>query len=80
LNSIKKIIDKEMKPALLWLIESLDEAAEDLDVDESDIPLLPLTDECMTAVNDIDFQEAMQILGIHRPSGSQVLCFIIHFI
>lgn len=61
-----------MKSALLWLIESLDEAADDLDVDETDIPLLPLTDECMTAVNDDDFQEAMKILGIHKPSGIQV--------
>lgn len=61
-----------MKTALLWLVESLDEAADDLDVDESDIPLLPLTDECMTAVNDIDFQEAMEILGIHKPSSIQV--------
>lgn len=71
LNAIKKVIDKHMKTALLWLIESLDEAANDLDVDESDIPLLPLTDECMTAVNDIDFQEMMQVLGIHKPSSIQ---------
>jgi len=72
LNATKKVIDKDMKTALLWLVESLDEAADDLDVDESDIPLLPLTDECMTAVNDIDFQEMMQILGIHKPSSIQV--------
>lgn len=65
-----------MKGALLWLIESLDEAAIDLDVDESDIPLLPLTDECMTAVNDIDFQKAMQILGLHKPSSIQVIHII----
>lgn len=71
-NAIKKVIDRDMKPALLWLIESLNEATEDLDVDESDIPLLPLTDECMTAVNDVDFQEAMKILGIHEPSSIQV--------
>lgn len=61
-----------MKPALLWLIESLDEAADDLDVDETDIPLLPLNDECMAAVNNDDFQETMKILGIHKPSGIQV--------
>ncbi|XP_050066512.1 protein timeless homolog isoform X2 [Aphis gossypii] len=71
LNSIKKIINKDMKTALLWLIESLDEAVDDLDVDESDIPLLPLSDECMTAVNDVDFQDMMQILGLHRPSSIQ---------
>lgn len=75
LNAIKKIIDKNMKPALLWLIESLDDATDDLDVDESDIPLLPLTDECMTAVNDDDFQETMKILGMHKPSGIQVTLF-----
>lgn len=73
LNAIKKVLDKDMKPALLWLIDSLDEAAEDLDVDESDIPLLPLTDECMTAVSDKDFQEMMHILGIHKPSSIQVI-------
>lgn len=61
-----------MKLALLWLVESLNDAADDLDVDESDIPLLPLTDDCMVAVNDIDFQEAMQALGIHKPSTIQV--------
>ncbi|XP_015364645.1 PREDICTED: protein timeless homolog [Diuraphis noxia] len=71
LNTIKKVIDKDMKTALLWLIESLEDAADDLDVDESDIPLLPLTDECMTAVNDVDFQEMMKILGIHKPSSIQ---------
>lgn len=76
LNAIKKVIDKNMKPALLWLVESLDEAADDLDVDESDIPLLPLTDECMTAINDTDFQEAMKILGIHKPSTIQVTCIL----
>lgn len=65
-----------MKHALLWLIESLDEAATDLDVDESDIPLLPLTDECMTAVNNVDFQEVMQVLGIHKPSSIQVIYFM----
>lgn len=73
LNAIKKVIAKDMKPALFWLIESLNDAAEDLDVDESDIPLLPLTDECMAAVNDKDFQDAMQILGIHKPSSIQVI-------
>lgn len=73
LNAIQKVIDKDMKPALLWLIESLDEAANDLDVDETDVPLLPLTDECMAAVNDDDFQEAMIKLGIHKPSGIQVM-------
>lgn len=72
-NAIKKVIDRDMKPALLWLVESLNEAADDLDVDESDIPLLPLTDDCMTAVNDNDFQEAMKILGIHKPSSIQVI-------
>lgn len=61
-----------MKTALLWLIESLDEAADDLDVDESDIPLLPLSDECMKAVNDVDFQDMMQTLGLHSPSSIQV--------
>lgn len=73
LNAISKVIDKDMKEALLWLVESLDEAAIDLDVDEIDIPLLPLTDECMTAINDIDFQEAMQIIGLHKPSSIQVI-------
>jgi len=62
-----------MNTALLWLVESLEEAADDLDVDESDIPLLPLTDECMMAVNDGDFQEAMKLLGIHKPSNIQVI-------
>lgn len=73
LNAISKVIDKDMKEALLWVVESLDEAAIDLDVDEIDIPLLPLTDECMTAINDIDFQEAMQIIGLHKPSSIQVI-------
>lgn len=69
-----------MKPALLWLIESLDEAAEDLDVDESDIPLLPITDECMTAVNDTDFQDAMIIVGLKKPSSIQVINLNILFL
>lgn len=72
LNAIKKVMDKNMKPALLWLVESLDEAADDLDVDESDVPLLPLTDECITAMSDTDFQEAMKMIGIHQPSNIQV--------
>lgn len=70
-----------MKSALLWLVESLDEAADDLGVDESDITLLPLTDECMMALNDIDFQEAMKIIGLHEPKGIQVtFIFIIYAI
>jgi len=80
LNAIKKVIDKNMKPALLWLVESLNEAVDDLDVVETDIPLLPLTDECMTAVNDIDFQEAMIILGIHKPSSIQVTRILCTFL
>lgn len=65
-----------MKSALLWLVESLNDAADDLDVDESDIPLLPLTDDCMVAVNDSDFQNAMEVLGIHKPATIQVIYLI----
>ncbi|XP_050538805.1 protein timeless homolog [Daktulosphaira vitifoliae] len=71
INALKKVVDNGMESALQWLIESLDEAAEDLGVDESDVPLLPLTNECMTAINDLTFQNAMVAIGIHKPSGIQ---------
>lgn len=61
-----------MKEALDWIESSLNEVLEDLGDDESDVPVLPLADYSVTAMDDPNFQKFLKSIGIKPPSGSQV--------
>lgn len=65
-----------MSDALEWLRESFTDAAEDIDVDpetdESGIPLVPILDCSVTAMEDGRFQNVLLAFGVVKPADEQV--------
>ncbi|XP_067015492.2 protein timeless homolog [Anabrus simplex] len=72
---LKEIIAAGMTEALEWIGESLEETAEDQehnpdDIDEG-VPLLPLSEAAILAMDTPSFQNMLQSLGINSPADEQ---------
>ena len=65
-----------MTEALRWVSSSLEEVADDREADdeEDSIPLVPLSEEATTAMENTQFLKLLTALGLYPPSGEQV-CF-----
>jgi len=63
-----------MTEALCWVSSSLEEVADDreADGDEETIPLVPISEEAMTAMENPQFLKLLTALGIVAPSDEQV--------
>ncbi len=61
-----------MKESVQWIISSLEEVIEDMDEDESDVPILPLADFSIKAMDNSVFQSLLTVIGIKPPSDIQV--------
>ena len=61
-----------MKNAVEWILSSLEEALEDIGDEESDIPILPLADFSVKAMDNDMFQRLLQAIGIKQPVNFQV--------
>lgn len=61
--------------AVRWVSSSLEEAADDREADDEDsIPLVPLSEEATTAMENTQFLKLLTALGLCPPSDEQV-CF-----
>ncbi|KAJ3665894.1 hypothetical protein Zmor_001358 [Zophobas morio] len=69
------LIGKGLEEAVEWLKESLADAIEDFEDDDSceGIPLVPIMDYAVNAMENADFQETLKALGIVEPFDEQVL-------
>lgn len=67
-----------MTDALRWLRDSLVDAIEDLEDDESagNIPLVPIMDYAFDAMENPYFQETLKGIGIDKPVDEQVFILI----
>jgi hypothetical protein len=65
-----------MTDALRWVSSSLQEVADDREADgeEETIPLVPISEEAMTAMENPHFLKLLTALNIVPPAGEQV-CF-----
>lgn len=62
----------DMKEPLQWIKESLEEAMEDRDEESTEgIPLVPLSDESMIAMDLPNFQRLLRAIGIEPPADEQ---------
>lgn len=62
-----------MTEALDWLKESISDAIEDFEDDtEEGIPLVPIMDYSISAMENTYFQDMLQAMGISKPSNEQV--------
>jgi hypothetical protein len=63
-----------MSDALRWVSLSLQEVADDREVDgeEEAIPLVPISEEAITAMEDAQFLRLLNALNIVPPSDEQV--------
>lgn len=64
-----------MDEALEWLKESFSDAIEDFDDDDEaadGIPLVPIMDYAVNAMENKDFLDALKTLGICSPADEQV--------
>jgi hypothetical protein len=63
-----------MTDALRWVSSSLQEVADDREGDGEDeaIPLVPISGEAVTAMEDAQFQRLLNALNIVPPSDEQV--------
>ncbi|KAJ3627537.1 hypothetical protein MTP99_014908 [Tenebrio molitor] len=62
-----------MSEALDWVKESLSDAVEDFENDDNceSIPLVPIMDYAVDAMENADFQETLRALGIAEPFDEQ---------
>lgn len=69
----KRNYDKsEMREALEWIKESLQDALDDRDEESSEgIPLVPLTDNSAAATDSPSFQKLLRALGFVPPADAQ---------
>ncbi|XP_069688768.1 protein timeless homolog [Periplaneta americana] len=70
---LTQVISSGMSEALLWISSSMEEVAEDRDTeeDEEGIPLLPLTEDAMNAMDNPQFLNLLKALSIVPPSDEQ---------
>jgi timeless len=62
-----------MTQAVRWVSSSLEEVADDKETDDEDsIPLVPLSEEAMTAMENAQFLKLLTALGLLPPSHEQV--------
>lgn len=66
-----------MSEALEWIRESFSDAAEDMendpdDTDETGIPLVPILDCSVSAMEDTQFLELLLAMGVKKPADEQV--------
>ncbi|XP_072751003.1 protein timeless homolog [Anoplolepis gracilipes] len=69
---LKDVIDRDMREALEWIKESLQDILDDRDEESSEgIPLVPLTDYSSTAMDSPSFQKLLRALGFVPPADAQ---------
>lgn len=62
-----------MTQAVRWVSSSLEEVADDKEADDDDsIPLVPLSEEAETAMENAQFLKLLTALGLLPPSREQV--------
>lgn len=61
-----------MEEALEWIESSLNEVLEELGDDEDDVPILPLADYSIKAMDSHEFQNFLKSIGIKPPADHQV--------
>lgn len=61
-----------MKDACEWLISCFEDVIEDLADDESDVPIVPLAEHAIQAIENDIFQRLLIALGAQRPVEFQV--------
>ncbi|KAL0125370.1 hypothetical protein PUN28_004481 [Cardiocondyla obscurior] len=69
---LKDVIDRNMREAVEWINESLQDSLEDRDEESSEgIPLVPLTDYSSAAMDSPSFQKLLRALGFVPPADAQ---------
>ncbi|XP_020292361.1 protein timeless homolog isoform X2 [Pseudomyrmex gracilis] len=69
---LKDVIDKDMREALEWIRESLQDVLDDRDEESTEgVPLVPLTDYSATAMDSPSFQKLLRALGFVPPADAQ---------
>ncbi|RLU24932.1 hypothetical protein DMN91_003023 [Ooceraea biroi] len=69
---LKDVIDREMREALEWIKESLQDVLDDRDEESSEgIPLVPLTDYSSAAMDSPSFQKLLRAMGFVPPADAQ---------
>ncbi|PNF20163.1 hypothetical protein B7P43_G00608, partial [Cryptotermes secundus] len=73
ISSFNEVINAGMTAALRWVSSSLQEVADDREADgeEEIIPLVPITEEAMTAMENPQFLKLLTALNIVPPSDEQ---------
>ncbi|EGI62623.1 Protein timeless-like protein [Acromyrmex echinatior] len=69
---LKDVIDRNMEEALEWIKESLQDVLDDRDEESSEgIPLVPLTDYSLAAMDSPSFQKLLRAMGFVPPADGQ---------
>lgn len=67
-----------MKNSVEWILSCLEEALEDIGDDESDVPIVPLSDFSVKAMENEVFQSLLLALNIKKPITAQVNSNTLH--
>ncbi|XP_014475495.1 PREDICTED: protein timeless homolog [Dinoponera quadriceps] len=69
---LKDVIDRNMREALEWIKESLQDILDDRDEESFEgIPLVPLTDYSSAAMDSPSFQKLLRAMGFVPPADAQ---------
>merc|ERR1711874_707065 len=67
-----RAVADDRRAALEWLAGEMEDEAEERDKEEAeDVPLLPLVEHTIQAVESDEFQKLLQSCGIKRPSAGE---------
>uniref|UniRef100_A0A336MT00 CSON006295 protein n=1 Tax=Culicoides sonorensis TaxID=179676 RepID=A0A336MT00_CULSO len=77
INTIKRVlseIEETHKEALEWLVETLTDATDDIqddDDDENNIPIVPIMETQIQAIENDEFKRLMAAIGLHSPDETE---------
>ncbi|KAL1452664.1 hypothetical protein WDU94_006871 [Cyamophila willieti] len=65
--TIRSLLDKGSKEIVEWVKEGLEETLEDVDDDETDVPLVPIQESTQQGIEEVDVINMLTGLGLKSP-------------
>lgn len=74
----------DMSNALEWIKECIDDLVDDLENDPDDdgegVPIVPIMESAVSAMDNNDFLKLLQAFGFHEPSDEQVGSYFYYYV
>nr|UHH90575.1 timeless-m [Pyrrhocoris apterus] len=68
----EKQINSYMTNGLEWLESCIEDCLEDIDDEQTEVPLLPLSNESILSIENLSFKDFLSSLGVFRPLQQEI--------